>query len=126
VRQVLLNLLTNAAEAIAAEGGPGVIAITTGQATLDEHDLAGATFSAARPGPCCFVEVSDSGAGIADEVLGRIFEPFFSTKFTGRGLGLAAVQGIMRAHAGALFVRSAAGAGSSFRACFPVEGRPAR
>lgn len=126
VRQVLLNLITNAAEAIAARGGPGAIAITTGRATLDEGDLAGAAFSAARPGPCCFVEVSDSGGGIADEVLGRIFEPFFSTKFTGRGLGLAAVQGIMRAHAGALFVRSAAGAGSSFRACFPAGGGPAR
>jgi signal transduction histidine kinase len=117
VRQVLLNLLTNAAE---ATGAGGAISVVTGAARLAAADLQGAAFSAARPGPCCYFQVADSGPGMDAETLARIFEPFFSTKFTGRGLGLAAVQGIMRAHSGALFVRSAPGAGATFCACFPV------
>ena len=126
VRQVLLNLLTNAAEAItAADAAPGaegrgVITVATGQVALEAGDLARATFSAAEPGPACFIEVRDTGSGMDDATLARIFDPFFSTKFTGRGLGLPAVQGIVRAHHGALFVHSAPGQGASFRVCFPL------
>jgi two-component system cell cycle sensor histidine kinase/response regulator CckA len=120
VRQVLLNLLTNASEAIVATGEEGAIFIATGPCTLTPELLAEATVSAASPGPHGFVEVGDTGDGIDPEALARIFDPFFSTKFTGRGLGLAAVQGIIRAHHGALFVRSTTGRGATFRACFPL------
>jgi signal transduction histidine kinase len=117
VRQMLLNLVTNAAESIAASGA---ITLATGQEELGPAELKAALFSAATPGPACFIEVRDSGGGMDEATLARIFDPFFSTKFTGRGLGLPAVQGIVRAHRGALFVRSAPGAGASFRVYFPL------
>jgi CheY-like chemotaxis protein len=59
-----------------------------------------------------------------DATLARIFEPFFSTKFTGRGLGLAAVLGIIRGHKGTLRVTSRVGSGTTFRAYFPVTDEP--
>jgi signal transduction histidine kinase len=117
VRQLLLNLLANAAESLP---GAGVITLTTGQEALGPAALEQSAFSAATPGPACFVEVRDTGAGMDEATQARIFDPFFSTKFTGRGLGLAAVQGIVRAHRGALFVRSAPGAGAAFRVYFPL------
>ena len=118
MRQVLLNLLTNAAEATAATGG--TVTITTGQHDLTLIELAVATFSAAQPGRCTYLEVRDTGCGMDAATIARIFDPFFSTKFTGRGLGLAAVQGIVRAHRGALFVQSIPGDGAMFRVYFPL------
>jgi CheY-like chemotaxis protein len=73
-----------------------------------------------KPGPVIVLEVKDNGGGMSAEVLERIFEPYFSTKFTGRGLGLAAVQGIVRGHEAALFVTSQFGQGTVFRICFPA------
>jgi signal transduction histidine kinase len=125
VRQLLLSLLANAAEAIEAAAAPegrplGLITIATGIVELGEDDLGRATVSAAAPGRYCYLEVRDSGVGIDRQDLSRIFDPFFSTKFKGRGLGLAAVQGIVRAHNGALFVWSAPGQGATFRVCLPA------
>jgi two-component system, cell cycle sensor histidine kinase and response regulator CckA len=73
------------------------------------------------PGSYVLLEVSDDGAGIEAELLPRIFDPFFSTKFTGRGLGLAAILGIVRAHRGALRVTSELDSGTCFEIYFPVE-----
>jgi CheY-like chemotaxis protein len=67
-----------------------------------------------------FVEVNDNGAGIAPDVLPRIFEPFYSTKFTGRGLGLSAVLGSVRGHNGTIKVDSESGKGASFLVLFPA------
>ncbi len=64
--------------------------------------------------------VSDTGEGMPPETTARIFDPFFSTKFTGRGLGLAAVVGIVRAHTGALRVESHQGEGSTFELIVPA------
>ncbi len=119
VRQVLLNLLTNAAESVAVSGKPGTVSVHTGSCTLSDQDLTRAIVSSARPGQFGFLEVRDTGHGIAQADLRRIFEPFFSTKFTGRGLGLAAVQGIVRAQHGSLIVESSPGEGACFRVCFP-------
>jgi two-component system cell cycle sensor histidine kinase/response regulator CckA len=66
------------------------------------------------------LEVRDNGKGMAAAVLDKIFEPFFSTKFAGRGLGLAVVLGIVRQHAGALHVDSGVGAGTTFRCWLPL------
>jgi two-component system, cell cycle sensor histidine kinase and response regulator CckA len=67
------------------------------------------------------LEVEDNGCGMSQETLSRIFDPFFSTKFTGRGLGLAAVLGIVRGHDGGLRVESALNVGTTFELVFPSE-----
>lgn len=124
IRQVLLNLVINANEAIGER--VGVIRIATGLAELSAEDLTSYHFAAEmQPGPYVFLEVSDNGPGMAPGVLARIFEPFFTTKFTGRGLGLAAVQGIMRGHGGAVRVVSKPGKGTAFTLILPpVSERP--
>jgi len=65
--------------------------------------------------------VADAGCGIAEENYEKIFDPFFSTKFTGRGLGLAVVLEIVRAHHGAVTVESSLNRGSIFRVFFPIS-----
>ncbi|NTV75125.1 MAG: diguanylate cyclase, partial [Holophaga sp.] len=124
--QVLLNLITNASESF--EGAPGHIAVRTRSEALPEAPEASREWVLpVAPGRFATLEVADSGAGMAPEVLARIFEPFYSTKFTGRGLGLAAVIGIIRSHGGGLTVRSRPGHGSTFKVYLPamVEARTA-
>jgi PAS domain S-box-containing protein len=118
LRQVVMNLVINASDAI--EGRQGVIAITTATVEVGPDEAAelraGDTF---EPGRYVLIEVADTGAGMDEVTRARIFEPFFTTKFTGRGLGLAAVQGIVRGHRGAIGVRSEPGQGSRFRVFLP-------
>jgi signal transduction histidine kinase len=113
LQQVLMNLVINAAEALGE--GQGTLAIRTESRHLDGRALAATVFSPQLiPGRYVVLSVSDTGVGMTAEVLSRIFDPFFSTKFTGRGLGLPAVVGIVRAHQGGLRVESMPGAGSTF------------
>jgi signal transduction histidine kinase len=80
------------------------------------------TFSAdALPGLYAYVAVADDGPGMDRATQARIFDPFFSTKQDGRGLGLAAVQGIIRSHRGALLLSSHPGRGTTFKVWFPIE-----
>jgi len=121
LRQVVLNLLTNASEALGDE--PGTIALSTGAVEADRSTLAGYDLSEALPaGRYAFLEIADSGSGMDAETRAKLFEPFFSTKFVGRGLGLAAVQGIVRGHGGAIKVSSEPGRGTSFKVLFPAVG----
>jgi signal transduction histidine kinase len=80
--------------------------------TLGDGDL--------EPGTYAYLEVADDGCGMSPETVARMFDPFFSTKLTGRGLGLASVLGIVRAHHGAVSVRSVAGQGTAVRILFPT------
>jgi signal transduction histidine kinase len=105
LEQVLLNLVTNAAAAVEAGGA---IAITT------------------RPHPerAGWVQliVADSGCGIPSDLLPRIFDPFFSTKPGGTGLGLSVSEGIVREHGGTIDVESAPGQGTRFTINLPAGG----
>ncbi len=119
IQQIVMNLITNAAESI--EQQPGVIKITTGVQDCDTNCLHDSLLDKKpEPGLFVFLEVSDNGCGMNEEVLQRLFEPFYTTKFTGRGLGMSAVMGIIGTHCGALFVQSTPGKGSTFRVLLPI------
>lgn len=118
LRQVVMNLVLNASEAL--PGGKGTITVRTASCNLDHAALLRTTNPDARPGLYVSIEVEDSGKGIAPPLLERIFDPFFSTKAAGRGLGLAAVHGIVRSHGGTLRVESTLGQGTQFRVYLPA------
>jgi PAS domain S-box-containing protein len=119
LRQVVLNIAVNAAEAIGT--GTGTISVSTGNANLDAEGVARCVGGdAAMPGSYVYVRVSDDGPGMDQETRLRVFDPFFSTRFAGRGLGLASVFGIVRGHNGLLEVQSAPGEGATFTVYFPV------
>jgi len=116
--QVLMNLVTNASEALG--NGSGTIVVRSGKIDCTREDLLRSYLGEKLPeGPYVFLEVNDTGTGMDEATQSRIFDPFFSTKFTGRGLGLATVLGIVRGHGGAICVRSQAGLGSTFRVLLP-------
>jgi len=112
MRQVIVNLLTNAIDAIGES--PGRIVVRTGMAEPAETSEAG------RYGGHVYFEVEDNGRGMDAATRARIFDPFFSTKFEGRGLGLAASLGIVRSHGGEITLTSAGRAGSTFRVVLPA------
>ena len=119
LRQVIMNLVINASEAIGDTCG--VISIATGLTHVDRDYLHGNQMAPdLLEGDYVFVEVSDNGSGMNAETQARVFDPFFTTKFTGRGLGLAAVLGIVRGHKGAIKVDSALGRGTTFKLLFPA------
>jgi signal transduction histidine kinase/CheY-like chemotaxis protein len=119
VRQIVMNLITNASDAL--DGKPGLITLTTAVIDASPEFLASTYLNEQLPaGSYVCLEVSDSGVGMDEPTRARIFEPFFTTKFTGRGLGLAAVLGIVRGHHGAIDVRSEPGSGTVFRVLFPA------
>ena len=74
------------------------------------------------PGTYVYMEVSDNGCGMDADTVTRMFDPFFSTKFIGRGLGLATVMGVVQSHGGGLTVKSRPGEGAVVRALFPAVG----
>lgn len=118
VRQAMLYLLRNALEAL--EGKQGTITLSTGEILLDRQMLGSMVLDdALAEGPYLFVEIADTGCGMDQSMLTTIFDPFFSTKFPGRGLGLPAVLGIARSHKGAVQVQSELGKGTRFRVFFP-------
>ncbi|MFH1843478.1 MAG: PocR ligand-binding domain-containing protein [bacterium] len=120
IRQVIMNLITNASEAIGDQ--PGVISITTGVCEVDREYLASAYLDEDLPeGTYLTLTVADTGCGMTTEVQDRLFDPFFSTKFTGRGLGMAAVLGILRGHGGAIKIDSEPDRGTTFTLLLPAS-----
>lgn len=118
LEQVLLNLLLNAQDAIE---GSGSICIETGHLILDEdfhrqHPVA-------KPGHYILLAFSDDGCGMAEETLRHMYEPFFTTKETGRGtgLGLATVYGVVKHHGGCIDVKSRPGEGTRFAIYLPAS-----
>lgn len=118
LHQVILNLVLNAAEAL--EGSPGTITLATGLRSCDRSFLDLTWGREALPeGSYVFFKVTDQGPGMSPETLQRIFDPFFSTRFPGRGLGLPTVLGIVRSLGGAILVDSCPGRGSRFTVLLP-------
>ncbi len=119
VEQVALNLVINASEAIGDQ--PGTIHLSTGLLECDKAYLAESCIEEKPPaGRFVHIEISDTGCGMDEETQQRLFEPFFSSKFAGRGLGMSAVLGIVRAHQGAILLQSEPGQGTVIRVLFPV------
>lgn len=119
LQQVLQNLLRNACEAMGTGGGAIVVragAIGLPSTLLGERSAA----RMLRAGPYVWMEVCDDGPGIPDEVRARLGTPFFTTKSTGRGLGLASVQGIVQRHGAVMDIESALGVGTVFRLFWPA------
>ena len=127
IHQLVTNLVTNAAESMASPDGQrqprkvsvslrleNIMVAPPGRAPTNSH---------LDPGQYLVLCVHDEGTGMDEATQARIFDPFFSTKFTGRGLGLSAVLGIVRAHRGAIHVESEPGSGSSFKVYFPIAVR---
>jgi CheY-like chemotaxis protein len=124
IRQVIMNLITNASDAVAENGG--VISLRTGLLHANAGYLAHTYIDSDLPeGDYVFVEVADTGGGMDEDTRQRIFDPFFTTKFTGRGLGLAAVLGIVRGHKGAIKLESTPGKGTTFTVLLPAAATPA-
>jgi PAS domain S-box-containing protein len=123
IRQVVMNLMTNAAEALKDREGKitvstGLVHISKAAAAKRGLDLPG--------GEYCYLEVSDTGCGMSAQAQTKAFDPFYTTKFVGRGLGLAVVQGILRSHGGAISVVSAPERGSTFEVLLPRVDKRAR
>ena len=120
LQQVLTNLATNGWEACASAGGTVRLSVTTVPAStipaLHRFPIDGRL----QDTPYGCLEVTDTGCGIADQDIVKIFDPFYSSKFAGRGMGLAVVLGIIRSCGGIITVASAPGRGSSFRVYIPV------
>lgn len=125
VQQVALNLIMNAAEACAKDGGR--VSVAASVQSLGRADLASLHPECDRPSGdyACF-EVVDNGAGLDPHASKRIFDPFYTTKPKGRGLGLATTLGILRSHRGGLEVDSSVGVGTRMRVFLPIASASAR
>ncbi len=119
LRQVIMNLIINASEALGIGHGEINVILDNKQILTDkpESDYNG---NAISPGMYVFLEVTDDGCGMDEETRWRIFEPFYTTKFVGRGLGMSAVLGIIMSHKGSLQLFSKLGEGSTFKIYLPI------
>ena len=121
--QVVMSLIRNSSEAIG--DADSRITLATGVQEFDQASLNASRLEEKLPaGRYVWIEVSDTGCGMDETTQYKIFDPFFSTKFTGRGLGMSAALGIMRAHHGAIMLESSPGVGTSIRLLFPVAADP--
>jgi two-component system, cell cycle sensor histidine kinase and response regulator CckA len=124
MRQLVLNLVTNASDAIAGTGTIEIRLFVVGS----DAGMLGELVPPIEPesgSDFLVLEISDSGCGMTPEMQARVFEPFYTTKFTGRGLGLAVVHGIVRGHRGGVRVESAPQLGSTFSVAMPAIAQPA-
>jgi two-component system, cell cycle sensor histidine kinase and response regulator CckA len=122
ILQALTNLTTNAWEAV-GEGGGAIHLCVKSVSAIDipaMHRFP-SDWQPQNNAYAC-IEVADAGCGVEEKDIEKLFDPFFSSKFAGRGMGLAVVLGIVRAHGGVVTVESKPGQGSTFRIFFPVPG----
>ncbi|MEQ8407878.1 MAG: response regulator [Gammaproteobacteria bacterium] len=122
IDQMLRLLVSNAIEALEeSRKASKRVTITVHSRYLDTDDLQRAAFEChAEPGDFVLLEIADNANGMSKEVFEHLFDPYFTTRFTGRGLGLSAVQGIVRGHGGCMFVETQIDEGSTMIVAFPV------
>uniref|UniRef100_A0A832I3J7 histidine kinase n=1 Tax=Eiseniibacteriota bacterium TaxID=2212470 RepID=A0A832I3J7_UNCEI len=124
LEQTVMNLAVNARDAMP---GVGRLEISIEHATLTPAETGAASDGGVAPGAYVLLSVSDDGCGMDDQTLARAFEPYFTTKATGTGLGLSTVHAVARRNGGHVTVTSAPGLGTTFRVFLPrVEGDEAR
>jgi CheY-like chemotaxis protein len=122
MQQVVMNLIINASDALGKDHG--TIKVSTGKICADRGYLDSLNPTGLPEGDYIYFEVSDTGCGMSLETRRRIFEPFYTTKFTGRGLGLSAVLRIVSVHGGAIGLESKEGQGTTFRVLLPLPAKP--
>ncbi len=119
MRQLLMNLIINAAESFGDRGGRVVIGLE--QRFVQEQELDAYEHHSLKPGNYVVLSVHDSGEGMSEQTRRRVFDPFFTTKFKGRGLGMAAVLGIVRGHNGAIGIQTQLGVGTRVSVLLPAR-----
>jgi len=124
MRQVVLNLVTNGSDAISGAGTIEIRVFVVGSDAAVLGELV-PPIEPESASDYLVLEISDSGCGMTPEMQARVFEPFYTTKFTGRGLGLAVVHGIVRGHRGGVRVETAPQLGSTFSVALPAILGPA-
>lgn len=120
MQQIIMNLILNGAEAIGDIAGTVMVTTDIQEVHASDKQLWQYTGEPLASGSYVSLEVHDSGYGMDEATVARIFDPFFSTKKAGRGLGLAAVLGIVRGHHGGICVYSEVGKGTTFKVLFPI------
>ena len=118
IQQVLMNLVINAAEAIGDRNG--VITIALKERTIEKERVTDFLGNMIPFGSYACLTVSDTGSGMDGTTQKRLFEPFYTTKFNGRGLGMSPVLGIIKSHGGALQLSTQPGVGTTFSVYFPI------
>lgn len=122
MQQLVVNLVANAGDAIGELGGE--VTVSTETVEIDASFFASTVVTETLPtGRYVAIEITDTGARMTPEVIERAFEPFFTTRFIGRGLGLASVLGIVRGHYGAVRLESEPGLGMKVRVILPPRDR---
>ena len=121
IHQVMINLCTNAAHAMENDGG--ILEVTLENREI--HEDTASQYPELNPGPHVHLGVRDTGDGIKPEIVGRVFDPYFTTKEVGKGtgMGLAVVHGIVKSHRGSISVESEPGKGTTFNILFPTVER---
>ena len=126
VQQILTNLIVNAWEAIADRGGTIDLKVSTvSPADIPESNRFPVDWHEKGQHYAC-LEVANSGCGINESEIDKLFDPFFSTKFTGRGLGLSVVLGIVKTHGAVITVENRVSGGVAFRVFFPITAQTAQ
>lgn len=119
IAQILNNLITNAVEAIGSRRG--TLTVRLYRKNFNSRcSINGYKHQHIIAGNYACIEVRDTGCGMDQSTIDRATEPFFTTNFTGRGLGLSAVSGIVALHSGYLHIRSRVDSGTTFLLYFPV------
>jgi signal transduction histidine kinase len=119
LKQLLVNVISNARESYGEKAG--LVCLRTMRLTALPEQLTHNHFIVGTSSSIVAICIKDYGDGMTPEVLKQVFEPFFSTRFVGRGLGLSAVLGIVRSHHGAIHISSALGKGTEVCVYFPED-----